>query len=167
MRLFFSITPQLSVLMDIEKWRQQNWPLLERPINIGNFHLTMAFLGECSTQQLEQLQLTLENYRMPDIDFALDDLGYWPDSAVLWLGCKQSVVALEQVAELCTKTANKAGLRVSGRKFHPHLTLARGVKTPPAAPFFEPEFECTATSLLLQRSFRDRSGARYSTISSW
>lgn len=167
MRLFFSITPQPSVLLDIEQWRQQNWPLLERPVGVGNFHLTMAFLGECNVAQVEQLEHSLSTFRMSDIEFSLDDLGYWPDSEILWLGCKQQSDDLEQLAELCTKTANKAGLRVSARKFHPHLTLARRVKTPPAAPFFEPSFDCVATELQLQRSFRERSGARYSLLAHW
>lgn len=167
MRLFFSISPEPAVLLDIEQWRQQNWPLLEKPVPIANFHVTLAFLGQCSTDQLQHIEQQLTNYRMEEIAFRLDNVGYWPDTEILWLGSTRTLEAIDGLAQRCARIANKAGVRVSKRKFKPHLTLARRVKIPPTGALFTPEFDCVATELRLQRSFPDRNGVRYSVISSW
>jgi hypothetical protein len=42
MRSFFALKPDVRTCLTVDSWRVQSWPLLQQPIPIANFHLTLA-----------------------------------------------------------------------------------------------------------------------------
>lgn len=167
MRAFFAVVPDPDSCLAIEHWRQQNWPTLLRPVRARNYHITLSFLGQINPAQLERMQEILDSYRPPVLDITLDDTGYWPDSNILWLGPKTPPSALSNLSAHCARTANRTGIRVNKKTYHPHLTLARQVTLPPAAPLIAPAFQLRCEHLLLLQSVFDKSGVRYLDVDEW
>ena len=86
---------------------------------------------------------------------------------MLWLAPADVPDTLQLLADKCKRVANRAGIRVSQRRYQPHLTLARNNTLPPAMPLIDPDFEFKVDSIQLVRSLRERSGVRYSDLMSW
>lgn len=132
-----------------------------------NYHLTLAFLGGTSADQLRFIEEAMEDYQAPAFRLHLTETGYWSESDVLWLGPTAVPDTLQTLADKCKRVANKAGIRVSQRRYKPHLTLARKNTMPPSMPLIDPDFAFAVDSFQLVRSFRERGGVRYSDLLSW
>ena len=167
MRCFFSVVPDAASRLQIESWRRRCWPTLERPVAAQNFHLTLAFVGDIDQGQLQVLEEVMDACPVPQFNLTLNDVGYWSDSSVLWLAPVQPPEALMTLARRCASAANKAGVRVSRRRYQPHLTLARRVTLPPAPPLMEADFQFQVSGFLLQQSILDKQGARYIDVCGW
>ena len=167
MRTFLSLNPDADSAMAIEKWCSLCWPGISRKIPVQNYHVTVAFLGDVKQPQLQSLQDSLDQLDCSAFDLTFDDVRYLPDQTLLWLGVSQVPEVTHDLVEKCKRKANLAGIRVSTRRYQPHLTLARKLTSPPCAPLIEPEFSLSFTSLQLMQSIRERSGARYVELNSW
>lgn len=171
MRTFFALLPDPECCLAIERWRQQCWPTLTRPVKPRNYHITLSFLGDITPVQFSGIQDTLNNYTCPPMEIALNDSGYWPDSDVLWLAPSSVPDALSALAHECTKTANRNNIRVSKKPFYPHVTIARRVSAPPAlpplSPLIDPDFIFRCDQLFLLQSVFDKSGIRYLDLATW
>lgn len=167
LRTFFSVVPDAQTCLAIERWATLNWPAVGRPVPVQNYHLTLAFLGETSQRQLDQILEQFDQLEPEPFALVLNQIGYWPESGVLWLGPTQVPAALAALADRCGRVANRVGIKVSRKRFKPHLTLARKVTTPPAAAMIEQRFETLIDGFALCESIRDRGSARYIDLSGW
>ena len=168
MRTFLSITPAPEVATAIEKWSAMCWPMIERHVPMQNYHLTLAFLGEINSAKLQAITESLDERALgASFELCLNTVGYWPDSRVLWLGSSETCEPIDKLAQTCKHIANRAGVRVSGKSFKPHITLARKLVVPPPAPLLEPDFTLRCDALQLYQSILDRDGARYIELESW
>jgi 2'-5' RNA ligase len=167
MRTFFAVTPDVQTSIKINDWVRLCWPALSKPVAVQNYHVTLAFLGETSADQLLFIEEALEDFQSASFDLALTETGYWSESDVLWLAPVTVPEPLQALADKCKRVANRAGIRVSQRRYQPHLTLARKHVVPPSMPLIEPEFEFRVESFQLVRSFRERTGVRYNDLMSW
>jgi len=167
MRTFFAITPDAQTCLSINEWVRLCWPALERPVAVQNYHVTLAFLGDTSADQLRFIEEAFENHQAPAFSLNLTETGYWSESDALWLGPSEVPGTLQSLADKCKRVANKAGIRVSQRRYQPHLTLARKNTVPPSMPLIDPAFAFTAESFQLVQSLRERSGVRYTDLLSW
>jgi len=167
MRTFLTLVPDMQTALAINKWSELCWPMLAKHVPVQNYHVTISFLGELDDIALQSLADLFENFEHPAFSISLNKLGYWPDTNVLWLGTVSIAPELVALHEKCKVAANKIGVRGGGRKFEPHLTLARNLDVPPTSALIEPDFEFKAESLELWSSVRASSGARYSTVAQW
>jgi 2'-5' RNA ligase len=99
-----------------------------------NFHLTLRFIGEVDDRVADEIARGLSRLRVPSFDLALGGLGYFETRGRLravWVGVRAepALVALQRKVE---KEVVAAGLPAEGRKFKPHITLARFSNTPVA-----------------------------------
>ena len=94
-----------------------------------NIHLTLKFLGDVSSANLESLQKTIqvecENY--PPFEVSIGGVGAFPSShrpRVIWVGVTAPEVlpALQHGLENCV---SRLGYPPEERPFSPHLTLGR------------------------------------------
>jgi len=98
-----------------------------RWIPAENLHLTLHFIGEVDGHQARDLDAALAAVRMPGFPVALAGVGQFGGGAklrALWAGVAPS----EPLMRLQTKVAQAvrgAGVASNGRKFKPHVTLAR------------------------------------------
>jgi RNA 2',3'-cyclic 3'-phosphodiesterase len=110
---------------------RQLWPGL-RWTGRDAWHLTLAFLGEVPEPVCARLVPRLERAaaRNPRLSLSLGGAGAFPDATqarVLWTGVQGEPRALPALAESVAARARRSGAAPAGpgRRFRPHLTLAR------------------------------------------
>lgn len=100
-----------------------------RWVPANNMHLTLKFLGEVSSGNVEALagMLRTEAARHPRFEMTVDSLGAFPNlhrPRVIWVGAKAppDLFALQKAIEAETR---QLGYPTEDRSFSPHLTLGR------------------------------------------
>ena len=97
-----------------------------RWIDAGDMHLTLRFFGDVDTQTANEFAEELARMRTPQFSLQLDGLGAFGgrEPRVIWAGVtpNDSLNTLQRAHE---RAACNAGLAPEGRKFSPHVTLAR------------------------------------------
>jgi RNA 2',3'-cyclic 3'-phosphodiesterase len=134
MRLFVGVAPPSAVLDDLDDACAPFRPLRDdlRWTNREAWHITLAFLGEVTDLSLTRLLPRLERAarRHEPFSLHLSAAGAFPSPAranVLWSGLSGDRRALGELAASVTAGARRAGAAPpdAGRRFQPHLTLAR------------------------------------------
>jgi 2'-5' RNA ligase len=134
MRLFVAIAPPPAVLDElddlVEPWRAGRRDL--RWTNREAWHVTLAFLGQLDEAAAARLMPRLERAarRHHQVRLAFAGAGAFPVATranVLWSGLSGDRRALARLAESVAAGASRAGAPPpdKGRRFQPHLTLAR------------------------------------------
>jgi 2'-5' RNA ligase len=92
----------------------------------GQWHLTLAFLGEVDELARDRLaeRLARAARRHAPVELALAGGGRFGDR-VLWAGVDGDRAGLRLLAGSVRAAARRAGLPVDDRPYRPHLTLAR------------------------------------------
>jgi RNA 2',3'-cyclic 3'-phosphodiesterase len=134
MRLFVAIAPPPAVLDELEAAvapLRPAWPSL-RWTGQEAWHVTLAFLGEVSEDGSNALGPRLERAasRHPGIPLSFGVGGAFPAAGrarVLWSGIDGDRRGLEALARSVAAAARRAGAPPpdEGRRFRPHVTLAR------------------------------------------
>ena len=135
MRLFVAITPPVLALDELDAAvaplrpgppGQLHWTSPE------SWHITLAFLGEVDELVAERLAPWLERAAAGHCGPALSTQGAGafpsaPRAQVLWTGIQGDRAALRQIANSVAAGAREAGAPAAdeGRRFRPHITLAR------------------------------------------
>lgn len=106
-----------------------------RPVKPQNIHLTMKFLGDASVEQLNQVRQGLEKCTLSTIPFLIEIKGIgafptWERPRVVWAGI-QAPEALQTLYAQIDQETLAAGFPSEGKRFSPHLTLARVAAFPP------------------------------------
>ena len=104
----------------------QNGLPLPRPIPPENLHLTLVFLGEQPEPVIADLHLALERLRAPGFEVALSGLDAFGGTRprVVHVGVAANP-ALAHLQAKVASAARAAGIAVEGRRYVPHVTLAR------------------------------------------
>jgi 2'-5' RNA ligase len=133
-RLFVAIAPPPAALAELSEqvaWLRPGWPGL-RWTSPPAWHVTLAFLGEVRDEVLPDLSARLERAagRHRALPVALRSGGAFPAprrAAVVWAGVEADRPALAALAASVAAGARRAGAPSpdEGRRYQPHLTLAR------------------------------------------
>jgi 2'-5' RNA ligase len=97
-------------------------------------HLTLRFIGDVDGSVLTLVREALLEVRAEEFCLQLEGIGFFPPRGspkVVWVGIRNS----EQLLRLRNRIESvlvRAGLEPEGRKFSPHITLARLKNTPPS-----------------------------------
>jgi 2'-5' RNA ligase len=134
MRLFVAVAVPVRTADELDEAvapLRQLWPGL-RWTGRDAWHLTLAFLGEVPEPVGARLAPRLERAaaRHPRLSLSLGGAGAFPGAAqarVLWTGVRGEPSALPALAGSVAAGALRAGAPPAGagRRFQPHLTLAR------------------------------------------
>lgn len=134
MRLFVAIAPPPAVLEGLETTvapLRPAWPSL-RWTGREAWHVTLAFLGEVGEDAAGGLGPRMERaaQRHSCLSLSFGAGGAFPGprrARVLWTGIHGDLRALEALARSVAAGARRAGAPPpdEGRRFRPHLTLAR------------------------------------------
>lgn len=134
MRLFVGLAPPAAVLDDLDAACAPLRPLRHdlRWTSRAAWHITLAFLGEVTDVSLTRLLPRLERAagRHRAVSLGLAGAGAFPKPAranVLWTGLTGDRRGLAELAASVGAAARRAGAIPpdAGRRFQPHLTLAR------------------------------------------
>jgi 2'-5' RNA ligase len=97
-----------------------------RWIDAENYHLTLRFIGDVDDDIAQEVAWLLGNVRRREFELRLDGLssfgGRKPRAVVATVAPSQSVMELQAEHE---RLMRRVGLEPEGRKFTPHITLAR------------------------------------------
>jgi RNA 2',3'-cyclic 3'-phosphodiesterase len=168
-RLFFALLPDPETREAIYKATRAAVADLDgRPIPAEQFHITLAFLGGVPGGLEERVtahaQARADELQADPFSFELDEIGFWPNSQVVWYGCSQRPEALRSLAMELRRRLQVAGLPPAPGKFVPHVTLARWVRK--AGPFVPARrIVWKVRDFALIRSETLPSGVRYTPIS--
>ena len=134
MRLFVAIAPPPAVLDELDALVEplRTLRLDLRWTNREAWHVTLAFLGQVDETAAKRLPPRLERAarRHHQVRLAFAGAGAFPSATranVLWSGLSGDCGALARLAESVAAGASRAGAPPpdKGRRFQPHLTLAR------------------------------------------
>ncbi|TDD28650.1 RNA 2',3'-cyclic phosphodiesterase [Kribbella turkmenica] len=133
MRLFVAVVPPIDVVEDLSDFVQPRREHRDDDIRWAadeHWHITLAFLGEVSEWKTDELGERLERAakRQQPFELQLRGAGAFPgvpDARVLYAGVRDDTESLKHLAMTTRAAANRAGVTVEGRKFTPHVTLAR------------------------------------------
>lgn len=92
-----------------------------------NLHLTLRFIGEVDGGVYEDVIAALGQVRGERFDLSLGGIGQFgkgEKARVLWMGVDKNP-ALTQLRDRVESALVRAGLEPEGRKFTPHVALAR------------------------------------------
>ncbi len=95
------------------------------------FHITLAFLGDVHSSDLNGLCLAVAAAAEPSVrfDLTVEGLGAFPSPArprVLWAGITaDDLDPLHAVREAVVRASTQCGYRPDDDRFHPHVTLGR------------------------------------------
>lgn len=96
---------------------------------LGNFHLTLKFLGDVKQNRISEICNTIENITKKYDPFSLHfgGIGAFPNISrprVLWIGLKQGTSTTTRLGQEINSEMMHLGFK-NERRFHPHVTLAR------------------------------------------
>jgi len=98
-----------------------------RWVDIENLHLTLRFIGETPEDRAEEIAGALDSVRGDAFELALTGVGHFESRKlvrVLWAGVEPHP-ALMALQERIETALMRAGCAPEGRRFTPHVTLAR------------------------------------------
>jgi 2'-5' RNA ligase len=101
-----------------------------RWVKAEGVHLTLKFLGEVPSERLEAIYQAVDQACLGCAPFELTvaELGCFPNlrrPRVVWVGVQEETGQLAGLQEAVERELNRLGFPPEGRKFTPHLTLAR------------------------------------------
>ncbi len=137
MRLFVAVTPPPDALAELEAAvvpLRGDWPVL-RWGSVDRWHVTLAFLGEVAEPRLDGLRERLERAarRHHAMRLRIGRGGAFPSAGKARVLCAHisgetdQLAALRRLAASVAAGARRAGAPPpdEGRRYRPHLTLAR------------------------------------------
>lgn len=167
-RLFFALELPDETRQEIVHWRAEHLAQdAGRPVAAANLHLTLAFLGEASTEKQKALEAMAGRIRQPGFTLQLDDAGQWLRSRVVWLGCRQSPRGLIQLADMLRAQASRSGCYQSPTPFHPHITLLRDTSHAVALPAPGFKWSIPVKAFALYESQFTGGRLRYTALNRW
>ena len=101
-------------------------------IDPQQIHLTVRFIGEVDGTTFLDIKTALEQVSLEPFSMALKGVGHFPPRGkprVLWVGIEQSE-PLQSLKSRIDRILATVGLQPEGRKFSPHITLARLKNSP-------------------------------------
>lgn len=176
MRLFFALPLPASLQLEIDHWCTQSLPAQIERVPAKNYHLTLAFLGDVATSQLERLNqeadqiLTSILLTQSDRSIHIDQIGYFTRAQIFWVGPSvwpENLTRLAQKLQLLGARLNcgKGGPK-SRQPYQPHISLIRHCTDAITAPD-RPRFTLMLEEVVLFESLQTRSGVHYQPIECW
>ena len=134
LRMFAALVPPPEAVAHLDEFlevRRAAAPY--RWASVEQLHVTLAFWAAVEERRLDDLveRLGRAAARRTPFETAVAGGGAFPDAGrarVLWAGLDLDAhgrTELERLATGCRAAASRAGIAVDGRRFRPHLTLAR------------------------------------------
>ena len=123
MILFAAIPIPFGPTRDLERLQKGVSGARWRPPE--SFHVTLAYFGDCTDDQAEELDRNLAARGFPAFEMALRGAGHFGSNPPrsLWMGVEDTP-ELDRLNAHCKRSARQAGIPVERRVWRPHVTLA-------------------------------------------
>jgi len=173
-RLFLAIQPPPDI---VERLTDLQWGVSRaRWTSPDHLHVTVRFIGEVRHDEAATIRRTLDGVVGAPFSMRLGGVGHFPPrgrAKSLWAGVRSDddLASLFAMRRHVDTALLSIGLARDGRKFAPHITLARLGHTPESqivdwlsgrALFNSPSFE--VNELVLMRSILRQEGSEYHVV---
>jgi len=163
-RVFFALWPDDATRSKISRATRDAVRVSGgRPIAKDRLHLTIAFLGELTGTGLDVAR-QVPPISVGAFELALDALGIWPDSKILWLAPSSPPEVLGDLEAQLWDGLIERGFQGEDRIYRPHVTLARRAR--PVEAMVEP-IRWLVQDLALVESFPDGRNVHYEVLERW
>ncbi|WP_442595570.1 RNA 2',3'-cyclic phosphodiesterase [Neobacillus sp. D3-1R] len=107
----------------------QEYLSFQRWVHQADYHITLAFLGFATQNQLKEVEKLVSNQIREEKDFLLEishlgTFGMKTSPRIFWAGLNKST-ELDTLRDKVFYACEQAGFELEKRPFHPHITLAR------------------------------------------
>ena len=93
-----------------------------------NLHLTLAFLGECSEEEMKLAVQAVEQLEIDSCPVIISGIGCFSrDDGKLWFAELKRTKELMTLQAALTDNLRKLGIPFDSKKFRPHITLGRRI----------------------------------------
>ncbi len=179
--LAFELPGEMKSIVSQVSQGLRPFPLNVRWVRETNIHLTVVFMGEVPSEQLESIEETVSRVCQASGPFHiwLKGVGLFPGMRkprVLWIGVEGDIERLGEFRDALQEGLVPFGVKEERRPFRPHLTLGRfkkGGKGDRALVQALDRFEGltspreTLSELALFKSELKRDGAVYTRLKAW
>jgi 2'-5' RNA ligase len=126
-----------------------------------NLHLTLAFLGECDSNQRDTVVRVLKKTRFAPFHLKLSQSGRFGDT--IW-AAPDNEPRLVELADHLRQALDRAGIAYDRKPFKPHITMLRKAKSAGAFYVHLDRSDGVVTRVALIQSELGTQGPRYSDI---
>jgi RNA 2',3'-cyclic 3'-phosphodiesterase len=166
-RSFFALWPETSVASELHALGDGLEAVCGgRRMRVETLHVTLAFIGESSPDQLETLCDIGRRLALPACELSFDHFGRFARKSIVWAGCAALPSELAAHVHALHEMVHEAGFALEDRTFVPHVTLLRNAAVGPL-PDFTRAIRWPVTEWRLAVSHTDATGARYRAAESW
>lgn len=98
----------------------------------SDYHLTLKFIGEVESDQMQQVRQELKEVSQPPFHVTINSLGYFPPGRhprVIWAGFDDSP-DLQHLHQSIEDTLLELGVERDDRDYIPHITLGKNKSVP-------------------------------------
>ena len=162
-RLFFALWPDDGVRVKLLRVARE---YVRRPPSAANLHMTLVFLGDCTSQQLLCSRQAAAGLECPMFELEVDYLGAWPRAGIQWLGLGKAPAALPELVGQLQRALTGCGFEPEKRRYVPHITLARNVRNPLVRPALE-AVHWSVGDFVLAESVSVPGGVEYRVLDRW
>lgn len=162
-RLFFALWPNPALQQRMAALGEEVRRAGGRPVREENLHITLAFLGNVTAEQLACLRRGLSGVQGRGFTLMLDRVGGFRRSGVTWLGATEVPDALTALVGDLGRAMQQCGFEPDTRPYQPHVTLRRRSRRSPGQPTFTP-LKWPVSEFVMVESHISGDGARYEII---
>ncbi|MFB9937575.1 RNA 2',3'-cyclic phosphodiesterase [Shewanella indica] len=171
-RLFLGFSPAAAERASLLKLQQACEQAYEpsapglKKVTEANLHLTLAFLGQVTAEQLGDLLAAIPGLPLKRFRLRLEHLCFWPGPKILCLAGIAEDPALMALAKAAQQLATNLELHSSEYDYRPHITLMRRANNLPELEDV-PTLNLTPSELQLYESLSTPTGVEYQILASW
>lgn len=163
LRLFYALWPDDAVRAKLVTLQSH---VNGRKVMASNLHLTLAFLGQQSSDLVPTLQRAMDDLPLEAMHLSIDTLGYFKKPQVAWAGPSLPPPSLLDLHRLLQKSLIQLRVPLKiNEGFKPHVTLARDAVAPVATSL--PAVEWHVKCLALVASVSTTDGVTYVPLREW
>lgn len=137
-RLFIGLWPTVKTVSALQPQAlEATKGVMGRALAPQHWHITLAFLGQVTDDQWQQLIQQIPTWEPIALthELTLDRLGYFRAAQVLWLGMgpqTQSYHELQRAHQQLWQSLGKLGFKPVEQDYVPHMSLLRQAQLPEA-----------------------------------
>jgi 2'-5' RNA ligase len=132
----------------------------------GNYHMTLAFIGEVPARQLPILRQIGAAQRAAACSLRFDAYEFWPKSKVIVGTARTLPSALEQLWQQLHRGLAEHQWALDPKRLSPHVTLARKVSQAPVLQVMS-AFDWPVRDFCLMRSDTGGIQSTYTVVDTW
>lgn len=179
--LAFELPKEIKEVLSRVSSEMKKTPIDLKWVKVDNIHLTVVFLGNVSTNLLEDMAAGISTVCRGHAPFPirLEGSGIFFSRrrpTVLWIGLNGDMKRMADFRESLHSELHPFGIKTETRPFKPHLTLGRFRKGARSGPFLQDLMSgyedvtspaATLGELVLFKSDLKPGGAVYTRLNSW